>query len=116
MRTPIDTRQRDLILALEEDHFHDVKAKEVRPAKLSESVSAFANSSGGELFIGIREDKVGNTKVRVWDGFDDIESANPFLQMLNLVAPLADFINTAFLECPGEHGVVLKIEVLRNDR
>lgn len=114
MRTPVDKRQRDLLLALEEDHFHDLKAIEIKPSKLSESVSAFANASGGEIYVGIREDKQGNTKVRRWAGFDDVEAANAVLQMLNQIAPLADFVTTAFLECEGEAGVLLKIEILRN--
>jgi ATP-dependent DNA helicase RecG len=114
MRVPIEARQRDIILAIEEDHFHDLKAKEIKPSKLSDSVSAFANASGGEVFIGVREDKHGATKVRSWDGFADIEEANGVLQMLDQVAPLADFINTTFLECAGEAGLVLKIEILRN--
>lgn len=114
MRTPIDKRQRDLILALEEDHFHDLKALEIKPSKLSESVSAFANASGGEIYIGVREDRQGNTKVRRWAGFEDVEAANAVLQMLNQIAPLSDFITTAFLTCEGEAGVLLKIEILRN--
>ena len=114
MRETIDQRQRDLILALDEDHFHDVKSVEIKPSKLSESVSAFANSSGGEIYVGVREDRHGNAKVRRWAGFDDIEAANSVLQMLNQVAPLADFIVTTFLECEGERGLVLKIEMLRN--
>ncbi|MCC6868561.1 MAG: putative DNA binding domain-containing protein, partial [Burkholderiales bacterium] len=114
MRIPIDNRQRDIILALEEDHFHDLKAIEVKPSKLSESVSAFANASGGEIYVGIREEKRGNAKVRLWNGFVDIEDANAVLQMLNQIAPLADFISTTFLSCEGEEGLVLKIEILRN--
>jgi ATP-dependent DNA helicase RecG len=114
MRTPIDNRQRDLILALEEDHFHDLKAAEIKPSKLSESVSAFANASGGEIYVGVREEKRGTTKVRVWSGYDDVEAANAALQMLNQVAPLADFISTTFLACEGQPGLVLKIEILRN--
>ena len=114
MRTPIDTRQRDIILALEEGHFHDLKAVEIKPSKLSESVSAFANASGGEIYVGIREESLGGTKTRRWSGFDDIEAANPMLQMLNQIAPLADFISTSFLACEGETGLVLKIEILRN--
>jgi ATP-dependent DNA helicase RecG len=103
-----------LILAIEEDHFHDIKAKEIKPSKLSESASAFANASGGEIFVGIREDKQGGTKTRRWDGFADVEEANGVLQMLNQIAPLADFITTTFLTCEGEPGVVVKIEILRN--
>lgn len=114
MRTPITPLQRDIILSIEEDHFHDVKAKEIKPSKLSESVSAFANSSGGEIFIGISEEKSGTTKVRRWDGFSDVEEANAILQMLNQVAPLADFISTTFLSSDNAIGIVLKIEVFRN--
>jgi ATP-dependent DNA helicase RecG len=114
MRISIDKRQRDIILGLEEDHFHDLKAVEVKPAKLSESISAFGNAGGGEIYVGIREEKVGDAKRRVWKGFSDIEAANPILQMLNQIAPLVDFISTSFLECEGDEGVVLKIEILRN--
>src|ERR1700722_14414239 len=114
MRVPIAIRTPDIILAPAGDHFHDLKAKEIKPSKLSVSISAFANASGGEMFIGVREDKSGAVKVRKWDGFSDIEEANPFLQMLNQIAPLADFINTTFLECAGEPGLVLKTEILRN--
>ena len=114
MRILITQRQRDLILAQEEDHFHDVKSRDIRPAKLSESVSAFANAGGGEIYVGVQEEKRGSTKVRIWRGFDDIEGCNGVLQMLNQIAPLADFISTAFLACDGETGIILKIEILRN--
>lgn len=114
MRVRISKRERDIILAVEEGHFQDLKAKEIKPSKLSESISAFANAAGGEVFIGVREEKHGATKVRRWDGFEDIEEANHILQMLNQVAPLADFVVTTFLECDGEPGLVLKIEILRN--
>lgn len=114
MRVAISERERDIILSLEEDHFHDLKAKEIKPSKLSESISAFANAAGGEIFLGIREEKKGATKVRVWNGFLDIEEANSILQMLNQIAPLADFISTTFLECDGDPGLILKIEILRN--
>lgn len=114
MRTPIDIRQRDIILALEEGHFHDLKAVDIKPSKLSESVSAFANASGGEIYVGIREENLDGSKIRSWSGFDDIEAANPMLQMLNQIAPLVDFISTSFLACDGEKGLVLKIEILRN--
>jgi ATP-dependent DNA helicase RecG len=114
MRISIDQRQRDIILAVEEGHFHDLKSVEIKPSKLSESISAFANASGGEIYVGVREEIVGGVKRRLWSGFDDIEAANAVLQMLNQIAPLADFISTSFLACDGEKGLVLKIEILRN--
>lgn len=114
MQIPISERERNLILELSEGHFHDLKAVEIKPAKLSESVSAFANSAGGEIYIGVSEEKCGNNKIRKWRGFPDIEAANAVLQMLNQIAPLSDFISTSFLSCKSEQGLVLKIEILRN--
>lgn len=114
MRVSISREERDKVLSVEEDHFSDLKAKEIAPSKLSQSISAFANAAGGEIFVGVRESQNGATKERTWDGFSDVEEANSMLQMLNQIAPLADFISTTFLECEGESGLVLKIEVLRN--
>lgn len=114
MRVSISKEERNKVLAVEEDHFSDLKAKEIAPSKLSQSVSAFANAAGGEIFVGVRESQKGVTKERIWAGFSDVEEANSVLQMLNQIAPLADFISTTFLECEGELGLVLKIEVLRN--
>ena len=72
----IDDTQRDKILSLQEDHFNDLKAKEVKPAKLSKSISAFSNAVGGELYVGIGEVKLADgTETRAWNGFADIEDA-----------------------------------------
>ena len=69
MRVEISKTERDTVLALDEDHFYDLKAKEISPSKLSESVSAFANAAGGEIFVGVKETRKGAHKVRSWDGF-----------------------------------------------
>jgi predicted HTH transcriptional regulator len=45
----------DRILLIEESHYIDLKAVESDPAGLSEAVSAFSNTAGGELFVGIDE-------------------------------------------------------------
>ena len=39
--------QADKIINLQEDFLNDVKGKDIKPAKLSETVSAFANAGGG---------------------------------------------------------------------
>jgi Putative DNA-binding domain len=54
--------------------FLDFKACAVSPARLSEAISAFANTAGGELFIGISQ--VNNKKVNQWDGFHAYEDSN----------------------------------------
>jgi ATP-dependent DNA helicase RecG len=43
------------VLSYVEGHFLDLKAKEIKPSKLTKAVSAFANADGGELYVGIAE-------------------------------------------------------------
>ena len=54
----INAEQSKKILGLAESHFCDLKSIDIAPAKLTKSISAFSNADGGELYIGIDEDKV----------------------------------------------------------
>jgi len=101
------------ILAISEGQFEDVKAVEARPGKLTEDISAFANSDGGELFIGIDEFEVpGATKPgRAWRGFTDIEGANAHLQVFDQHFPLGSEFQYGFLRADGQNGLVLHVQV-----
>jgi ATP-dependent DNA helicase RecG len=107
----ISVEEVDKVLQLEEGHYLDVKRVEIRPAKLSESVSAFANASGGELYIGIAEDKSGATKTRRWAGFVDVEAANAHIQVLESMAALGNHYRAQFLKCAGLEGYVLHLTI-----
>jgi len=109
-RVEITPAQVAAILAIEENHFHDVKAIEIKPGKMSESVSAFANTSGGEIHIGIDERKENGKKVRTWRGFSDMEAANAHLQVLEGMKPLGGHYHAVFLKCSTVPGYVLHIE------
>jgi ATP-dependent DNA helicase RecG len=111
-RTEISKEQRDKILGLEEDHFTDLKSKDIRPSRLTEAVSSFANTSGGEVYIGIDEIDARN-KVRRWRGFADIEEANAHLQEVEKLAPLANHYVPTFLTCEGEDGYVLQLQIFK---
>ena len=50
------------IEAVEEGQFSEVKSVLIKPADLSKTISAFANSDGGDLYIGI--DEVGHARDR----------------------------------------------------
>jgi ATP-dependent DNA helicase RecG len=78
----------DRILNLEEDHFHDVKSIQISPAKLTESISSFANADGGTLYVGVTEAK--STGKKDWEGFESIEAANGHLQIFEELFPLGD--------------------------
>lgn len=106
----ITPEQRDNILLFEENHFGDLKSKLIRPSKLTNAVSAFANASGGEIYLGIEELDARN-KVRKWDGFSDIEEANAHLREITRQSPLGGHFSGVFLYCEGESGYVLQIQV-----
>jgi len=107
----IDGSQAKKIISIEESHFVDVKSKEISPAKLSRSLSAFANTSGGELYIGISEKSRGSSIIREWIGFDSQEEANGHIQGLDSFFPLGDYCQYSFLKCSEQKGYVLKIEI-----
>ncbi len=110
-RAEITLAQVKAILAIEEDHFHDVKAIDIKPSKLTESISAFANTSGGELYIGIDECKADDQKIRSWRGFADVEAANAHLQVMEAMKPLGGHYQAVFLESAVESGYVLHLEI-----
>jgi ATP-dependent DNA helicase RecG len=109
----IDEAGRAQLLAIEESHIADLKARAVSPAKLTKALSAFANAEGGELFIGVEEN--GPTKDRVWRGFKDVEAANGHVQALETTFPLGQFVDYEFLRVADapEDGLVLKVSVLK---
>lgn len=110
----VDSKQARRIIATEEGHFSDVKAIEIKPAKLTKTISAFANADGGEIFVGIGED--GADKRRFWKGFADPEAANGHLQIFEVLFPLGrDFIYQ-FLRNENFAGIVLHIQINKTEK
>lgn len=105
----INEREVDKLLAVEEGHFLDLKSLRIAPAKLTISISAFANAEGGELFVGVEEDNT--TDNRKWLGFNTMEDANGHIQAFEVLFPLGTEFGYEFLRGPGVNGVVLKVSV-----
>ena len=97
------------VLNIEESHFLDLKSKEIQPAKLTKTIASLANAEGGELFVGIREDKTKDQSI--WDGFDRLEDANGHIQIFDQLFPLGDGFGYSFLQNINSKGYVLKIDV-----
>lgn len=111
----ISPSQRDIVLALPEGHFHDLKSKDVAPTKLTRTISAFANASGGEIYVGIDEiTGPAGAKIRKWRGFADPEEANGHLQAFEQVFPLGTYYTATFLSCENESGLVLQLQVFKS--
>lgn len=104
----IDNNQLIKLQNSQEDHFLDIKAKEVSPSKLTKSITAFANADGGDLYIGLNEDKENNTFK--WRGFERIEDANGFIQIFEELFPLGQDFSYEFLSF-SKLGYVLHVEI-----
>ena len=104
-----DTQFADL-LTRGEGHFLDFKAKEVSPAKLTKSLSAFANADGGELFIGVLNS---GSPIKRWSGFEDAEAANGHIQAFEQFFPLGNYFKYQFLKSNRYPGLLLHCEILK---
>ena len=110
----IDQAQADSIAQIEEGQFSEVKSTAISPAKLSHTISAFANTDGGDLWIGISEQMLGgNVKKRGWNGFPDIEASNGHMQAFEKHFPLGKDFQYEFLRCVKRPGIILHVQVSR---
>jgi len=101
------------LLKLEEDHFHDVKSALIKPSKCQEHFVAFANSDGGELYVGIEDKKLNGERIR---GFNNIEEANPLIHvLLEETKPSVENIELEFIDFLLK-GYVLHIIIPKSPR
>ena len=110
----ISDEQAELLTKVEEGPYSDAKATAIAPNKLSRAISAFANTDGGDLYIGISERKLGGGfKTKYWDGFSTIEAANGHMQAFEACFPLGSEFQYQFLRSPKKLGFVLHVQVSR---
>lgn len=96
---------------IEENYFNDFKSKDITGAKLSKTISAFANASGGDIYLGIREEN--DTKVKHWEGFSNVEDANGVVQMLSAILVADSNYEVSFLKHPVLGTYVMQITVFK---
>lgn len=105
----ISDAQAQKVVSTEEGQFADVKSAEISPANLTKTISALANTDGGDLYIGIAE--LGSLQLRNWDGFGAPEDANGHLQIFEKLFPLGTDFQYEFLRCDSLPGLVLHVQV-----
>ncbi|MGC4047819.1 MAG: ATP-binding protein [Armatimonas sp.] len=111
---PIDVKiiseaESKTILNLQENHFCDLKAIDIEPGKLTRSIASFANADGGEIYVGIDENRTTNS--RFWRGFSAPELANGHIQTFEALFPLSNDFDYTFLECNNLPGLILQIQI-----
>lgn len=101
----ISDAEKNKLLSIDEGHFSDLKAIEIAPGKITKALAAFANSEGGELFVGIDDNP------RKWRGFKNMEAANAFIQVFDEFFPLGSDFQYDFLGNENSDGLVLKVQI-----
>src|ERR1039457_2618071 len=96
------------LLARDEGHFLDNKSIGISAAKLTRSLSAFANADGGELLVGIAELSPGKFG---WQGFARVEAANGHIQHLEETFPYGGDFEYEFLSASDATGFVFRLRV-----
>lgn len=80
----------DEILKIQESWLIDKKGKDIKPSKLSRTISAFANTNGGDIYLGISHTEDKNEYF--WDGFINEEQMNDFITMIdNMFSSYEDY-------------------------
>jgi ATP-dependent DNA helicase RecG len=108
----ISEPERDKVMAITEGHFSDVKDIRIAPSKLTHTLSALSNAEGGEVYIGISEDRA--TRSRSWSGFQTPEDANGHIQAFEQLFPLGEGYGYSFLKTATDVGHILKVEVAKS--
>lgn len=112
----ISDEQKNKILELNENHFNDLKSKDISPASLTKTISAFCNAVGGELYIGIDEIEKNGAMSRQWRGFTNEEEANGHIQIFEQLFPVGNSYSYTFLCNENSIGLVLQASIKKNQQ
>ncbi|RWX47433.1 ATP-dependent DNA helicase RecG [Candidatus Electrothrix aarhusensis] len=106
----IEQTEADDLSSREESHFFDRKSFLIKGAKVQKIAVAFANADGGEVIIGIADEKEESDPAKRWKGAPRIEDLNSHLQAVFEVTPSLD-LKYEILKCESKPGYTLRILV-----
>jgi len=108
-----EPKEREKLLNIDEDHFNDVKSVRIKPASLQETFVAFANSDGGDLYVGIEDKKCLGERIV---GFQKIEEANDVIHvLLEETKPVVENVEVEFVDF-GTNGFVLHFSIPKSTK
>lgn len=108
-----EQNERMNILNIQEDHFNDLKSKRIKPADLQETFVSFANSDGGDLYIGVEDKKVPGERIM---GFNTVEEANDIIHtLLEETSPSVENISLEFINFDKD-GYVLHLSIPKSPK
>lgn len=111
MRTrDISEREAAQICKRDEGHFFERKGRDASGKQMQKIATAFANADGGELMVGIKDDKHEVDASKRWDGAKRLEELNGHLQSLFDIKPTLD-LRYEVLTCAKRKGSVLRVIV-----
>lgn len=108
----LNADQATRLLSLDEGHFLDFKSRDSSPGTVTKTLSALANADGGDIYIGVDDDKAFGRKH--WRGFSNQEAANGLVQAIEEFFPIGESTTCEFLSCPGWPGLVLHATIHKN--
>lgn len=108
-----EPQERKTFLKIQEDHFNEVKSVRTKPSSLQEAFVSFANSDGGDLYIGIEDRTYQGERII---GFQNIEDANDVLHsLLEETEPSVENVSVEFIDF-GNNSYVLHISIPKSPK
>lgn len=106
----LDNKEALALIEKEEGHFFDKKSARLAGDKLQKILVALANADGGDILIGVEDDKTNTDPLKRWIGLDKMEDYNGMLQCLHTIVPQIP-ASMEFLACKDLPGYALYIQV-----
>jgi len=99
----------------QEGHFYERKAKAISGKNIQKIVTAFANADGGDLLVGIRDEKDEPDTTKRWDGNIGKEYFNEVFQNIMEIKPSIPY-TPIFLFNPADNTYALQITVEKSEK
>lgn len=106
----LETEEALSLIIRQEGHFFDKKSAKVSGASLQKIVVALANAEGGDVAVGIEDDKTSPNPEQRWRGLATMEDFNGLIQAVHETSPQVP-ASMSFMVARNLHGYVLFVTV-----